>query len=137
MTFMNNSGNAVVPVSRAKGLDPKEILVVYDDVDLPFGHLRLRLQGSSGGHLGIQSIIEELGQENIPRLRIGVGPVPEGVDCTDFVLTAFPPAQEDCLGKILDTAADAVELAVRRGITVAMNQVNHRTMNGMNEETTS
>src|SRR5690606_29499364 len=93
-TYMNLSGHAVAPPMRYYGLFPRDLMVIYDDMDLPLGRLRLRERGSSGGHKGMISIIAALGTEEFARLRIGIGR-PPAVDAADYVLGRFGPAEED------------------------------------------
>lgn len=124
LTFMNLSGTAVAPLARRLQLTPAEILVVYDDLDLPLGRLRLRPEGSSGGHRGTESLITELGAANFARLRVGIGRGAEAQEVVDFVLSKFGPAEEPLLARVVAAAATAVEVACRRGLTVAMNTYN-------------
>jgi len=124
LTFMNNSGAAVAKFSRAHGVAPAEILVVSDEVELPFGRLRLRIGGGSGGHRGLESLVACLGSSDFQRLRIGVGPQPDGVTRHDYVLEAFTDAERDGLGPVLTTAAEALKLTLHRGIVAGMNQFN-------------
>lgn len=126
LTFMNRSGLAVGAWARYHRLRPEEVLVVCDDLDLPFGRLRLRAQGSGGGHNGLKSVIAELGSQSFPRLRIGIGR-PQGAGSTiEWVLSPFSPEEADRLATLLDAAAWAVECVVRDGVEAAMNQVNGR-----------
>ncbi len=112
-TFMNLSGIAVRQLAERYGLEPEEILVIVDDVNLPFGRLRLRTKGSSGGHRGLESIIFHLGTENFPRLRVGIGPKPEGLSLADFVLSEFTEEERKNLPKVLEAAAQGAELWLR------------------------
>lgn len=102
-TYVNNSGAAVLALLVREGLDPGRLLVVCDDLSIPFGEFRLRGQGSSGGHNGLQSIIDRIGPD-FARLRIGIGPAPEGVDWADFVLSPFSPEEESGLPDIIEEA---------------------------------
>lgn len=125
MTFMNRSGDAVGPIFGRLRLLPTDLLVVYDDLDLPFGKLRLRPRGSSGGHNGMKSIIASLETEDFPRLRIGIGrPENEGKDAVHYVLGPFRKAESEALDEVIARAADAVESFVTAGIEVAMNRFN-------------
>ena len=124
LTYMNRSGVAVAPLLCHLGLGPDDLLVVYDDVALPTGRLRLRGQGSAGGHKGIASIIDGLGTDGFSRLRIGVGPLPPGIDLPDFVLSKFSNKEGKEMGELVEEAADAVELFVTAGLTEAMNRFN-------------
>ncbi|HET7037567.1 MAG TPA: aminoacyl-tRNA hydrolase [Thermomicrobiaceae bacterium] len=124
-TFMNRSGLAVAPAARWYKVRPERILVIHDELDLPFGQLRLRPGGSSAGHNGITSIIQQLGTEGFPRLRIGVGR-PEHGATIGYVLSRFQPEEERLLPDLLARAADAARAWRREGIDVAMNQFNRR-----------
>jgi PTH1 family peptidyl-tRNA hydrolase len=108
---------------RYYGLAPAELVVVYDDLDLPFGRLRVRERGSSGGHRGVTSIIDSLGTGDFPRVRIGIGR-PPGDDAASFVLGRFGPGETTVLADMVGRAADAVETIVLEGIAVAMNRYN-------------
>ena len=120
LTMMNESGDAL----RAIQNPAAEVLVVCDDVNLPLGAVRLRPQGSAGGHHGLQSCLEALGTEQVARLRIGVGVTPLSRDLTDFVLSPFHSDERPLVKTALEQAADACELWVREGIDVAMNHYN-------------
>jgi PTH1 family peptidyl-tRNA hydrolase len=124
--FMNLSGPPVRAALRADGLEPGEMLVVCDDVWLPFGALRLRRGGSHGGHNGLRSILDSLGSTEFPRLRVGIGQAPEGQDQADYVLERFAPEERRRLDEVIGAAADAVEAAVTSGIDAAMNRTNRR-----------
>jgi PTH1 family peptidyl-tRNA hydrolase len=123
-TFMNLSGQAVASLVRFYKVPLECLLVVYDDVDLPLGALRLRPGGGSAGHKGMQSIIEKLGTQEVPRLRIGVNRPPGRMEAADYVLQDFSKVETELLPEILNRAADAVMVFVRQGIVVAMNQFN-------------
>lgn len=122
-TYMNDSGQAVAPLSRWFKIPPERIMVVYDDLDLPVGRVRLRPGGSSGGHHGIESIIAHLGTHDFNRLRIGIGR-PEVGDPIDYVLNDISREQEPMLAEGCDVAARAVECFLERGIGEAMNVYN-------------
>lgn len=124
-TFMNNSGRAVAQAVRYLGIDPRrELLVLCDDMDLPLGKLRLRLKGSSGGHKGLQSVIMALGGEEFPRLRIGIGRPPPGVDPVEYVLDPFSPDEEGPIAQALERAVAGVLLVLEKGMERAMDWVN-------------
>lgn len=123
LTFMNNSGIAVSQVARWYKIPPERILVVYDDLALPFGTIRLRPQGSAGGHNGLQSIIDHLGSNQVPRLRIGIGRPAAGSTVT-YVLSRFTSTERDALPAIIESARDAVLCWYDEGIDVAMNRFN-------------
>ncbi len=123
-TYMNRSGAAVSELLRETGAGPEELLVVCDDLYLKFGTLRLRSRGSHGGHNGLRSIIDALGTQAFPRLRVGVGPADADVAHADFVLASFPKAERERLPEVLEAAAGCVEIAVREGLLKAMNLYN-------------
>lgn len=122
-TFMNLSGESVGRIAHYYGLAPERLLVIYDDMDLPLGRIRIRESGSSGGHKGMQSIIHALGTDAFPRLRIGIGrsAIVEGAS---YVLGRFAPEEEGALVEVLRRAADAVEVILTEGPAVAMNRYN-------------
>jgi len=126
-TFMNHSGRAVrAALERWPQLDPAtDLLVVYDDLDLPPGRIRLRPSGGAGGHRGIQDILQELDSRQIPRLRFGVGHPGSSREVLDWVLSSFDVEEESsCLPDALERAVDAIELTIREGLTPAMGQFN-------------
>jgi peptidyl-tRNA hydrolase, PTH1 family len=123
-TYMNLSGHAVREVVNWYRAALDDVLIVSDDLDLPFGTLRLRARGSAGGHNGLASVIEQLGTQDVPRLKIGIGRGPG--QATSRVLSRFSADEERALSELVDRAADAVELWARDGIIAAMNDVNRR-----------
>ncbi|MGA2111278.1 MAG: aminoacyl-tRNA hydrolase [Anaerolineales bacterium] len=123
-TFMNASGQAVEALVRFHAIPYERLLVCCDDIDLPFGTLRLRPMGGSGGQKGMQSIISALGTEEFPRLRIGIGHPPEDMDPAAYVLQDFAPQEEEKLGEIVGRAAEAVDVFIRSGLQAAMNRYN-------------
>ncbi len=100
------------------------MLVVVDDFNLPLGHIRIRGSGSDGGHNGLASIIDELGTTEFPRLRLGIGPLPEGVEQIDFVLGDFEPDETESVKKMIATASEAVTFYLRSGLDEAMSLYN-------------
>ena len=126
-TYMNRSGWAARCLLESHGLDPAGVLVVYDEVALPLGRLRLRKSGSPGGHRGLESVIENLRTDQVPRLRLGVSPEdgpPRGEDLVEFVLAPFPPDQREAVGAMVSRAADCCELWLREGAEAAMAKFN-------------
>jgi len=123
LTFMNESGQAVTPLSRWFKIPPERILVIHDDLDLPLGKVRLRPSGSSGGHKGLSSIIAELGTRDFSRLRIGIGR-PEQGDPIDYVLGNFGRDQEQMIQATCELVARMVLCLVEEGIQKAMNTFN-------------
>jgi len=123
LSFMNASGPVVRQAMSRYGVDLSELLVVFDDLDLPAGKLRLRPRGSAGGHHGVESIIASLQSDDFARLRLGIGRPPPGVDPVDYVLSAFDePAPE--IEAMIDTAAEAILMWAKDGLEAAMNFAN-------------
>ena len=121
---MNESGRAIVPLTRFYKVQLECLLVVYDDLDLPLGTVRLRPEGGTGGHKGIRSIIEHLGTRDFPRLRIGIGRPPGRMDPAAYVLQDFSADEESLLEETLERAVAAIETWLRQGIEVAMDRYN-------------
>ncbi len=125
-TFMNLSGQAVGALMKFYKLPPEALLVVYDDVDLPFGVLRLRPKGGAGGHKGMRSIIERIGVQTFPRLRIGIGRPPGRMEAAAYVLQQFSAEEQADLPLVLARGAEAVQRFLAEGLDAAMNWVNPR-----------
>lgn len=124
MTYMNRSGSSVARVMNYFGVSSAEIMVLYDDLDLEFGKIRIREKGGHGGHNGMRSIIESTGTSEFARIRIGIGR-PEGrKDVSSHVLGSFGKDERACLPDLVTTAADAVVAALRDGLNYAMNRFN-------------
>ncbi len=124
LTYMNESGKFVAAFAKERGIKPGEMLVCYDDLDLPVGRIRLRTAGSSGGQKGMASVIEALGTSEIPRLRLGIGRRPADVDATQFVLEPFGREDQASFGEALQDASQAVEVALGEGLEAAMSRFN-------------
>lgn len=124
MTYMNDSGKAVAAWLEWLKLTPADVLIVVDDVALPLGQIRLRPEGSAGGHNGLKSIEAHLGTDKYARLRCGVDAVPPGWALEKWVLSRFDRAQEDALGQMICTARMAIDCCQSEGIAVAMNRFN-------------
>lgn len=124
LTFMNESGRSVSQVAGFYKIPLQQILVICDDLSLPLGKLRVRSRGSSGGQKGLQSIIECLSSEEIPRLRIGIDRPPPGWEVPDFVLSRFKTDETELINNALLRAAEAVEVWIREGILQCMNRFN-------------
>ena len=122
-TFMNPSGDAAERMARFYRVSPENILVIYDDLDLPTGKIRLRPEGGSGGHKGMKSTIEHLGTNGFPRLRVGIGRPHHG-DPVDYVLGDFTPDERIAMDEAYERIVPAVELWLAEGIVVAMNKYN-------------
>jgi PTH1 family peptidyl-tRNA hydrolase len=123
LTYMNVSGRAVGPLLQRHSLPPANLLVVYDDADLPLGKIRLRARGSAGGHGGLKSIIGTIGSSEFPRLRIGIGRAGKG-DLVDHVLGGFRHHERATVDNAIQRAADAIEHLLTHGIESAMNHFN-------------
>ena len=123
-TFMNNSGQGVsyLLTRFSAGLD--HLLVIYDDMELPLGRLRIRPSGSAGGHKGAESMISILGTQAFPRMRLGIGPPPEEQDPVDFVLGRFSKEESVVVERSVETAVKAVECWLQEDIDIAMNRFN-------------
>jgi PTH1 family peptidyl-tRNA hydrolase len=122
-TYMNLSGQSVKGLAQWLHLAPADILVIYDDLDLPLGRVRLRPGGSAGGHRGVRSIIDALGTQDFPRLRVGIGR-PEGNDAVDYVLGDFTADERRLMAQAYERAAEAVECVLTEGLEAAMNRFN-------------
>ena len=124
-TYMNLSGVSVLQMSAYYHIPPERIIVLFDDISLEPGRLRIRPNGSAGGHNGIKSIIAQLGSENFPRVKIGVGSKPhKEADLADWVLSGFAPAEQQALDFALDNAANAALCILEKGIYEAANRFN-------------
>lgn len=123
MTYMNLSGQAVASLARFYKITYQDILVIYDDLDLPVGRIRLRPGGGSAGHKGMESIIEALGSEDFPRLRVGIGR-PTGGDAVEYVLQPFSADEAIIIARVYDRVVAAVSVFLRAGIEAAMNEFN-------------
>ena len=124
-TFMNRSGLAVAGLVKGLRITPSDLLVIYDDMDLLLGTVRLRPGGSAGGHHGMESIIAALGSQEFPRLRVGIGR-PGGGDVISYVLDGFSPEEDREVEKAVATAVEAVECYLAEGLEEAMNRFNRR-----------
>ncbi len=124
-TFMNRSGGAIAEAIRELSVaGPEDLLVVFDDVDLSFGRLRLRPAGGAGGHRGLADVIESLERESFPRLRFGVGRPERGYETRDHVLQGFSLDEERALPDLVARAAEAVAVTLTLGVDTAMNRYN-------------
>jgi PTH1 family peptidyl-tRNA hydrolase len=125
LTYMNRSGAVLAPLARVPEFDVRrDLLVVVDDAALDVGRLRLRASGSSGGHNGLESVEASLRTRDYARLRVGVGPLPPGVDMADWVLSTFEPEAEENVRALLPVLVDAVETWVAEGVEPAANRFN-------------
>jgi PTH1 family peptidyl-tRNA hydrolase len=123
-TFMNLSGESVRDIVEYYKLPVENLIVIYDDADLPAGTLRIRPKGSSGTHNGMRSVIYQLKSDGFPRVRIGIGRAPEGWDLADYVLSKFSSDEADVMADCISRAAEAAAVIVTDGIEAAMNRYN-------------
>ena len=123
-TYMNLSGESVMRLANWYKIEPENLLVVYDDIDIPQGHIRIRKNGSAGTHNGMRSIVGLLGYENFPRLRVGVGQKREGYELADWVLGHYIGEEQEIADKAFELAADAIVEYIENGIESAMRQYN-------------
>lgn len=123
-TYMNLSGPAVHSLVRFYKLSREHLLVAYDDLDLPLGTIRLRPDGGSAGHRGMESIIEQLGTDRFPRLRLGIGRPPGRMDAREYVLQDFSPAEMIIVSEMLNRGVEAILMWVLAGLQAAMNRFN-------------
>ena len=124
-TFMNNSGEAVAPVINFYHIPTEGLIVVYDDMDLPLGKLRIRNQGSAGGHNGVLSIITHVGSENFVRVRVGIGrPEAAGRNAIGHVLGDFTKDEEAAIKNAVDNVKNVLEVMLKEGVPLAMNRFN-------------
>lgn len=127
LTYMNLSGESLRECVNYYKLDPEtQMIVIYDDIDLEPGQIRIRKKGSAGGHNGIKSIIAQLGTQNFYRIKVGVGAKPKGWDLADYVLGRFSSDERSAVDKAIKEAADAVEMILKDGIEAAMNHYNRK-----------
>jgi PTH1 family peptidyl-tRNA hydrolase len=120
LTYMNHSGKAVHAVLSALGRSPQDLVLVVDDLNLPFGRIRIRERGSSGGHRGLESVFALLDTDDIVRIRVGIGEEGMPEDKTDFVLSDFPPEKETELNEMILKTGDAVKSIMRDGVSKTM-----------------
>jgi PTH1 family peptidyl-tRNA hydrolase len=124
LTYMNQSGQAIRAVTNWFKISSGAVLVIYDDMDLPVGKIRLRLSGSAGGHNGMKSAIAHLGTQNFPRVRIGIGKPQVSSNTVSYVLGQFSPNEVQQISQVLSVVVEAVELSLKQGVEKAMNRYN-------------
>ncbi|MCI9102660.1 MAG: aminoacyl-tRNA hydrolase [Lachnospiraceae bacterium] len=128
-TFMNASGESLREAADFYKIRPEQVIVIYDDISLRVGQLRIRTKGSAGGHNGIKSIIAHLGSQDFPRIKIGVGAKPDRMDLADYVLSRFSQTDRQMMEDAFQDAADAVEFMLADGADAAMNRYNRKKSN--------
>lgn len=125
-TFMNLSGKAVEGILKGKKAESSDLLIFCDDMDLEPGKIRIRIRGGSGGHKGLRSIIDNIGTDNFPRIRIGIGRPEDDRDAEDYVLSPFRKPEVPVVEEAILRAAEAAVMIIKDGITAAMNKYNKR-----------
>lgn len=133
-TFMNLSGGSVKPLAEKYGVPPQRVLLIYDELDLPWTGVRIRPKGSAGGHHGVESVIKSLGTQDFPRIRLGINPGHPVKSGADFVLSPIRKAQLDELDELLDFTSQAVESTIAEGVEKAMTRFNRRAQGVQQEE---
>lgn len=123
-TYMNLSGKSVVQAANFYKVKLKNILIIYDDIDTPIGSIRIRKKGTAGSHKGMQSVVQELGDTNIARIRVGIDRPEFTSDMINYVIGSIPKEQWEGLNQGIEKAADAVEESLKHGIDIAMNKYN-------------
>jgi len=124
LTFMNNSGKAIRKALQSLRADASDLLVIYDDIDLPLGKIRIRKKGSAGGHRGIQSIIDHLDRNDFARIRLGIGPQTKGTPSEEFVLADFGTAEKAVAGRVIDLTTAAARDYLDQDFDSIMNRYN-------------
>ena len=125
-TYMNLSGESIREIADFYKIEPENIIILCDDINLSEGQLRIRLKGSAGGHNGLKNIISHLGTQEFPRIRIGVGEKPRGMDLADYVLGRFPKEQQAVMEEAYRDAADAACMMIEEVADAAMNHYNRK-----------
>ena len=125
-TYMNLSGDSVRELAAYYKVEPEDIIIVFDDISLEPGQIRVRAKGSAGGHNGVKNIIARLGTQEFPRVKVGVGEKPKGWDLADYVLSRFSSDDRKIMDEAVDTAADAVVMMITDSVDAAMNHYNSK-----------
>ena len=133
-TFMNLSGMAVKPLLEKNEIQPSELILVYDELDLPWGSLRIRPSGSAAGHNGAKDVIAKLGTQEFPRIRLGAHPGHPLTSGADYLLSGFTRQQKETLDTFIDLAADAAESIIAEGVALSMTRFNRRAQSSTTEE---
>ena len=123
-TYMNLSGESIREIADSYKIEPENIIIIYDDISLDVGQLRIRKKGSAGGHNGIKNIIAHLGTQEFPRIKVGIGNKPEGWDLADYVLSKYSKAEQEALEEASEGVIGAVKLMLMDDIEAAMNKYN-------------
>lgn len=124
LTFMNLSGDCIACLQRYYKIPTENIIIIYDDIDIPLGEIRIRAKGGPGTHNGMKSIVYSLDSRDFPRIRVGTGPVPENQDLINFVLTPFTKSEMPVAEKMAEVASEAAVDIIKNGVEAAMNKYN-------------
>ena len=125
-TYMNLSGEAIIAIKNFYKISNENTVVIYDDIDLPIGEIRIKKHGSSGTHNGMKSVIQNLGTEEFPRIRIGIGKPEEKENLINYVIKKMPKEEKEKLDKSIETASEGTIKIIEKGIDIAMNEFNGR-----------
>lgn len=125
-TFMNLSGESIVEISRFYKIEMEDLYVIYDDIDVELGKLRIRKKGSSGSHNGMKNIIYHLQSDEFPRFRIGISSPPPGENLINYVMSPFSKTEYDLLNDVIKQCAEAIETSIEENFDIAMNRYNKR-----------
>ena len=123
-TYMNLSGESIHEIAGFYKIEPENIIIIYDDISLDVGQLRIRKKGSAGGHNGVKNIIAHLGTQEFPRIKVGIGNKPEGWDLADYVLSRYSKAEQEALEEAAEGVVGALKLMLADDIDGAMNRYN-------------
>lgn len=126
MTYMNRSGEAIREGLNYFHLSPEDLIIIHDDMDLPFGRLRFKRKGGDGGHQGVRSIIESLNKHTFLRLKVGIGRPPIWMDPSEYVLSPFDEIEQSRLSQVISRGAESIKVLLLEGIESAMNQFQRR-----------
>ncbi len=126
VTYMNLSGDSIIEAARFYKIPPEQILVLYDDIDIPVGKIRIRESGGPGTHNGMRSVVKRLASDRFPRIRIGIGPLPEHFDIVSYVLRPLSDTHVPELSEAIEQTAAAAEVCIREDVMKAMNRFNQR-----------
>lgn len=133
LTYMNRSGRAITELLRHYNASVEDLIVAHDDLDLPFGTVKMRRQGGAGSHNGVASVVDEVGSNGFGRLRLGIGPRPTDWTGVDYVLGPFEDAEVPVVKAVLERAASSIDTLLARGFSIAMNEINRKSSENSEE----
>lgn len=126
LTYMNLSGECILSLADYYNIPDENIIVIYDDIDLPLGEVRVKAKGGPGTHNGMRSVVACLGTRDFPRIRVGIGPKSQQMDLIHFVLSRFTKEEQPVIDKAIERAGEAAIMIVTKGINYAMNEINRK-----------